>query len=234
VLYASLLDESRARYWLFLEEVQGWRLDWCKTEVWERAFRWLAAMHARYYGGEDELRAMNCLREHGAAFYWRRAREAREKLARYGEPHWLTRFDALMERFDETVAHLEEQPCTLVHGSPSCNHFIVEKGGALRLVDWEGAAIGLPAWDLERLLEGWGERKPRLIASYLAEFAKHAEAPSAAALERDVLHLTVLRAHRYLYWWGRACRDPAFIEGLLTSIERAYRRLEALEVARRG
>lgn len=39
VVYASLCDEARGRYWLFFEEVEGLRLEWCDVDHWPAGFR---------------------------------------------------------------------------------------------------------------------------------------------------------------------------------------------------
>ena len=50
-LYASVYDPSRARYWLFLEDVGSWTLDLGDTEEWLAAIACLAEMHGSYMGG---------------------------------------------------------------------------------------------------------------------------------------------------------------------------------------
>src|SRR5687767_8382881 len=54
-VYASVCDEARGRYWLFLEDVGEAPLNWCEDmEAWLAAYRWLARMHAVYHGQEEE------------------------------------------------------------------------------------------------------------------------------------------------------------------------------------
>jgi hypothetical protein len=68
-VYASLCDAARGRYWLFVEDVGESQLPRCEVDHWPAAFRWVARMHAEYYGREGELRALGYLGEHGPLFY---------------------------------------------------------------------------------------------------------------------------------------------------------------------
>jgi hypothetical protein len=220
-LYASHRDERRGLYWLFLEDVGDLPLEWCETEEWPAAFRWMARMHAETSAAEDELLSLGCLEEHGPRFYCDLMDSARRSLRRSGEPDALLRFDALTKRyFWGTVSHLARQPRTLVHGDASCHNLMVE-GGGIRPVDWEWAAVGHPAWDVAKLLSGWGEERERFIEVYLDEFEKHAPLDRGEFLA-SLEHCRVLHAMWYLWWWISACEDPAFVCGLLDKMERAW------------
>lgn len=228
MLYASLCDETRDRYWLFLEDVGRWRLDWCDVEGWLAAARWLADVHATYDGRETELAALDCLGEHGAAFYWMLAETARESLSHRGESHALARFDGLMDRFDSSVAYLCRQPRTLLHGDVSGHNVMIQKDGRIRPIDWEWAAIGVAAWDVDKLLAGWGRKKRELLSAYLDAFRRRTAEPlDEGAFERTLAHCRILRTLWYLRWWIEPCGDPAFVTRLLDKMERTWAGLEA-------
>ena len=228
MLYASLCDDARGYYWLFLEDVSEWKLEYCGMDDWLAAFRWLARLHSAYYGREAELRALDCLGEHGPAFYQNLAATAWESLRRNGEPRALAHFNHLMEqRFETSVAYLARQPRTLVHGDMSCHNLIVQPGLGIRPIDWEWAAIGPAAWDLAKLLDGWGSKQPRLLAAYLDEFALRATAPfDRCAFERSLAHCEIMKRLWYLRWWIRRCQDPPFVDRLLDKMETIWQRLD--------
>lgn len=224
-MYASLSDDERNLHWLFLEDVGGWKLEWCETHEWPAAFRWMARMHARTSGMENELLSLGCLEEHGPSFHCDLMDAARRSLRKNGEPGSLDRFDDLTKRrFGATVSHLALGPRSLVHGDASCHNLMVEDG-EIRPVDWEWAAVGHPAWDVSKLLAGWGSEKEMFLEVYMDEFERHAD------LDREEFrvslgHCRTLHGMWYLWWWIEACEDPDFVERLLDKMERIWESLD--------
>lgn len=220
-LYASLRDPQRARYWLFLEDVGEFGLGWCGADEWVPAFRWLARMHAAFEGREQSLRSLGCLEEHDARFYRALAESARASLAALGHPADQSRFEALVDRhLERTVAHLTSRRRTLVHGDMSCKNLLVQRGLGIRPIDWEWAAIGPGAWDLCKLLSGWGAEKPRFVDSYASELERHVATPgSRAELEATLVHCELVKALWYLRWWVDGCERPSFVTSLLDRVE---------------
>src|SRR5262249_38892554 len=148
------------------------------------------------------------------------ARHARRNLEWAGAGRALARFDALMARFPALVAFLAAQPRTLVHGDIFEGNFILQPGPRVRPVDWEGAAIGLAAWDLARLLDGWGSDKPAFVRAYLAELRRHTGAPPDPKCFRVAFRCcVVLNVLWHLGWEAEACRDAAYVDGLLDDLE---------------
>lgn len=224
-MYASLRDEERSLHWLFLEDVGTWKLEWCETNEWPAAFRWMARMHAETSGMERGLRSLGCLDEHGPDFHCRLMGSARRSLRENGEPRAIVRFDALTKRyFGGAVSHLVRQPMALVHGDASCHNLMVEDG-EIRPVDWEWAAVGHPAWDLAKLLSGWGDERERFIEVYMDEFEKYA-ALDRGSFRASLGHCRVLHSMWYLWWWIGACEDPAFVDSLLDKMEREWESLD--------
>ncbi|TCJ20783.1 aminoglycoside phosphotransferase family protein [Rubrobacter taiwanensis] len=225
-LYAALYDEERDLYWLFLEDVGRWKLEWCEAEVWPAAFRWMARMHAECHGREEELLSLGCLLPHGPEFWRALAEEARRSLHERGTPRSLARFDALTGRYLGPAAeYLARRPKTLVHGDASCHNLNVQPGPRVRPIDWEWAAVGVAAWDVAKLLSGWGAEKPRLLAAYLEEFERRAPL-DREGFYRDLEHCRALHRVWYLRWWVRGCEEPEFVERLLDGMEETWERLE--------
>lgn len=221
ILYGWRLH--RDEHWLLLEDVGHRRLDTFDVDVWEEAFRWMAVMHADYYGRGDDLRALGCLAEHDAAFHRALAEGARRQLAHSGQTPAFRRFGRLMEGLDEAAAVLAAASQTLIHGDLSCKNLMVQPGPVFRPLDWEWAAVGLPAWDVSKLLAGWGPTKPRLLEAYLGELDRRLGGGlDRRAFQRDLGICRAMHALWYLRWWIDACEDPPFVDGLLDKIERAW------------
>jgi len=219
-LYASVVDEVHGRYWLFLEDVGEQALEEVGMGTWFAAVRWLAEMHGAYLGREGELRELDCLQEHGPEYYHTIARIARQNLFLAGSAE-LGRFDNLMKDFEAMVARLSSQPRTLVHGDIFEQNLMVQPGPRIRPIDWESAAIGLPALDLARLLDGWeGQERRSLVSSYLETLELHARAPiDVARIDLALGPCRLVSGLIHLAWELWACQDAAFVDGWLTSME---------------
>ena len=225
-LYASVYDEAEGRYWLFLEDLGPSTLDEGDVEEWFAAVRWLARMHGIYHGREDDLRGLGCLMEHGPAYYHTVAQTARRNLELAGVGEALVRFDALMRRYDSLVNYLAGEPRTLVHGDIFPQNLIIQPGGRIRAIDWESAAVGLGAWDLARLLDGWGSMKAAFLTVYIAEFERHVGVPlDREGFQRLFEHCEILNALWYLRWSVEACQDAPVVEELLADMETRWQRL---------
>ena len=222
-VYASLCDESRGRNWLFFEDVGVLLLERCEVDDWPAAFRWVARMHAEYYGREEELRALGCLGEHGPPFYRFLARGAREMLQWLDARRRLVRLERLMTRwFDLSVEHLARQPLTLLHGDLYCHNLMVQPGPKIRPIDWGYAAIGVAGWDVAKLIAGWGPEKAHFIGIYLDEFALHASVLiDRRSFERSLAHCQIMRTLQILYWWEGPYKNLAFVDGVLEEMESA-------------
>ena len=224
--YASVHDEVEKRYWLFLEDVGSSTLDEGDVEEWLAATRWLAGVHASYHGREDDLRALGCLMEHGPAYYHMVGQTARRNLDLAGATKALERLDALMGRYDSLVSYLASEPRTLVHSDVFAENLIIQPGGRIRAIDWESAAVGLGAWDLAKLLDGWGSMKATFLTAYLAEFERHVGVPlDREGFQRLFEHCEILNSFWHLRWSVEACRNAAVVEELLVDMEARWQRL---------
>jgi hypothetical protein len=225
-LYASVQDEGERRYWLFLEDLGSYTLDDGDVEEWLAAARWLAGMHASYHGREDDLRELDCLMEHGQAYYHQVGATARRNLELAGATEAVVRFDALMGRYDSLVNYLAGEPRTLIHGDIFAENLLIQPGGRIRAIDWESAAIGLAAWDLAQLLDGWGSMKATFLAAYLAEFERQVARPvDREGFQHLFEHCESLNALWHLRWSVKACQDAPVVEELLFDMETRWQRL---------
>jgi aminoglycoside/choline kinase family phosphotransferase len=225
-LYASAHDEAEEHYWLFLEDVGSSTLDEGDVEDWFAAVRWLAGTHGTYHGREDDLRALGCLMEHGPAYYHMVGQTARRNLELAGATEAFVRLDALMGRYDSLVNYLAGEPRTLVHGDVFAENLIIQPGGRIRAIDWESAAVGLGAWDLAKLLDGWGSMKATFLTAYLAEFERHVGAPlDRESFQRLFEHCEILNALWHLRWSVEACQDAPAVQELLVDMEARRQRL---------
>jgi aminoglycoside phosphotransferase (APT) family kinase protein len=194
---------------------------------WLAAARWLAGVHACYHGREAELRELGCLMEHGRAYYHLVGETARRNLELAGATEALVQFDALMRRYGSLVNYLAGEPRTLVHGDVFAENLIIQPGGRIRAIDWESAAVGLGAWDLAKLLDGWGSMKATFLAAYLAEFERHVAMPlDREGFQRLFAYCEILTALWHLRWSVEACQDAPVVEELLLDMETRWQRLD--------
>jgi aminoglycoside phosphotransferase (APT) family kinase protein len=228
-VYASVYDEARGRFWLFLEDVGEHTLKHGGQEEWDAAVRLLAEIHAAYIGRDDALSRLNFLAEHNRAYYRSIRAGARQNMVRAGNGRALARFDELVRPFDTLVNQLIRQPRTLVHGDVYTSNFAIQPGPRIRLIDWESAGIGSPFLDLARLLDGWGMDKPSFVELYLAELKRR----TSLAVDRQVslrafTACEVVSVLWNLRWSVEVCRDEMSVNELLDEIEALWARLEGM------
>lgn len=226
-LYASVYDETLGRYWLFLEDVGERTLNYGDTDAWLAAVRWLGEMHGTFTGREQELRALDCLDEHDANYYRSIAAAARHNIELASTRTALARFGHLMSDYEGIVADLLVQPRTLVHGDILVNNIIVQRGARIRPIDWESAAIGIGAFDLALLLDGWDNSKQELVSVYLAERARHCRrCEDMEEFAVTFARCEFLEALWHLGWSLDDCRSEAFVDESLSAMEMSRHQLE--------
>ncbi|HLJ57983.1 MAG TPA: phosphotransferase [Chthonomonadaceae bacterium] len=221
-VYASVYDEARQRYWLFLEDLGADTLEHGSMEAWLAAARLLAEVAGVYANRDAELRELRCLGEHDADFYRRHVATARLALSCAGREALLARFDALAQPFAGIANWLVRQPRTLVHGDVFPSNVILQAGPRVRLIDWEWAAIGTAGWDIARLLCGWETHRSRLLAAYSDQFERHSGGPlDATALANTVACCGAVHAVRFVSL--AADEGAAGVPEALDAVERALR-----------
>lgn len=84
------------------------------------------------------------------------------------------------------------RPVGLIHGDCKLDNVIIGDGGAIRLIDWEMARLGDPAWDLaalsHRLLIDQGEGAAGHLAQLAADYAHAVAVPAAPIALRVPLY----------------------------------------------
>jgi hypothetical protein len=226
-VYASVFDEDRGRFWLFLEDIGYRTLKHGAKEEWDAAVRLLAEMHGAYLGRTDELRRLNCLADHDGGYYRSITGSARRNMVLAGDPRALARFDALVRPFDSLADALTRQPRTFVHGDIFTKNLALQPGARVRPIDWESAGIGSPFLDLARLLDGWGTDKPAFVETYLVELERRAAVPvDRPAALRAFTECEIVSILWNLGWSVEACQDEASVNRLLDKMEALWTRLE--------
>jgi len=84
------------------------------------------------------------------------------------------------------------RPVSLIHGDCKLDNVIIGEGGAIRLIDWEMARLGDPAWDLaalsHRLLIDQGEGAAGHLAQLAADYVRAVAVPAAPIALRVPLY----------------------------------------------
>ena len=183
--YRQVLDQAdlgTARFYgaadeqLYIEKVEGSEL-WQhgELEVWQRAARWLAGMHAAFRDQADQPHLLKYDRD----FY---------RL-------WLARAEAISgdlgpvaSVYEDVVERLLALPQGLIHGDFYPSNILVAPA-RICPVDWELGATGPLLLDLAALTTGWPEIDLQAIAAAYGDV-------SSEALDACRLHLAV----RWLGW----------------------------------
>jgi hypothetical protein len=226
-LYGWVHDEPRTPFWLFLEDVGTCTLKKQPRETWFAVVLWLAEMHGTYLGREGELRALDCLGEQQATSFLWTVGAARRNLEQSGNRAALPRFDRLTERIPALAEYLARQPRTLVHGDILSHNIVIQPGPRVRPIDWEFASIGVPAWDLARLLDGWGSKMSEFLETYFGGCARHAAVP----LDREAFRVSLrlcepLLVLLHVAWSVEDCLRPGFVGRRLDELEGLWNRLD--------
>ena len=179
--YGSAIDESRGRYWLFLERVRGVPLtEVGDFSVWQQVSGWLASMHGRMTRDPNLARAAAAVPlvqyDRAQSRVWMEraqwylhADETQPRPARL-------RFASLLSDYERVLDEIAALPAGFVHGEFFASNVLVETTpGEVRVrpVDWEVAGVGPMLMDLAALSAGrWteGERAQLAIGYRVAAF----------------------------------------------------------------
>lgn len=199
VCFGAVVDEPRARFWLFLEKVSGSRM--CHVgdlATWREVARWLARLHADFACEAAPLRGRagaHLLRYDSDYFrLWiSRARSFSSRDAR--------RLDPLAAVYEKLVGRLASLPVTLVHGDFFAANVLTRETDEARhvcAVDWEMAGVGPGLLDLAALTSGnWSdEERAEITMSYYETLEPGGARPSSpdeffTLLDCCHLHLAV-------------------------------------------
>jgi hypothetical protein len=210
VCYGAVVDVDQARYWLFLEKVQGVPLYEVGLATWQAVACWLATMHTRFAQQTKlgELAAVGSLLRYSGNFYWlwpRRAQTFLHQMQPALPTKTLERFDRLVANYDQVVERLLALPVTFIHGEfYAANVLVRETTGELRIcpVDWEMAGLGPGLLDLAALVAGnWTEEEKTLmaLAYYRTLRSKGGWLP---AIDEFLAALNCCRLHVAMQWLG--------------------------------
>lgn len=198
-------DETRGRFWLFLEDVSGVALAELKFEYWLDAARWLAGMHLQFESQAQGLARESTLLRYDADYFqlWiLRAAEYQPALR------------PLMGQYGRVVDRLSGMPVTFVHGAFTASNVLMQNspwGPLVRPLDWAMAGIGPGALDLAALMSvGWnGAARGALLRAYYEVWSQGAHA--GTSIERFHEDVSFCRLHHALQCagWSQHCGDEA-------------------------
>ena len=205
----AVVDTQLERYWLFLEKVPGLRLSLVGDfAVWEKAARFLAAIHS-YFAGAAELprqaQAAQLLTYDGAYFQqWAtRAQEFVRASRSSVSKTVMNRFDLLTKRYSKVVEHLEALPRTLVHGELYASNIIVtEPGSSLCVIDWDMAGMGPGLIDLAALTAGDWTQDEKLALALAYHGALTPDQGYPMTPDSLLAALDFCRLHLAIQWLG--------------------------------
>jgi hypothetical protein len=155
--YGAEGDRAGARFWLFLELVDGEPLRYCGFEHWLEAAAWLGRLHGRFAGRQSRLRTCRFLMRHDAAFFFRAAERALEAVSELSDA-LARRLAGVLKSYEPVVALLSREPDALVHGSYRPQNVLVVRScepPRICPTDWELAAFGRSTYDLAFLCDGF-------------------------------------------------------------------------------
>lgn len=188
---------------LVLAAIAGWDLRYHDVERWALAAGDLGRMHAAFHGDLDLLD--DWLPSRDQDYYLGQAELAATVTEGVHTPttEVLRRVAAEYEDLSEELAKL---PATLVHGDLAPKNVLIDASETEEravFVDWEWAAIGFGAVDLEDLLIGLGPKdRSRVVAAYVAAARETALPTDEAAITRS---LELARLQRTMF---RIARSP--------------------------
>jgi aminoglycoside phosphotransferase (APT) family kinase protein len=202
--YGSLWDESRARFWLILERVDGAVVEHVDVERGAPAAAWLARLQGHFLRHVD-LGPYDFLIHHDARFFRAKADAARRDVARLA-PASSPRLAGVLERHERAIERMLGQPRTLVHGGYIPWHVLVDarrEPARVCAVDWELAALGSTLYDLALFTDGVeAPVRERVEQAYRDAAAEHGvPVPDAPEMRRV---LDCFRLHRVLDWLSRS------------------------------
>jgi hypothetical protein len=203
--YGSLWDESRGRFWLLLERVDGSVVKEVDAESGIPAAAWLARLQGHFLRQADRLARCDFLIAHDAAFFRAKAEAARRDVARLSPPS-APRLAGVLERYAPAVDLMASQPLSLVHGGYIPWHMLVGgRSDAERVcaIDWELAARGATLYDLAFFTDGVESPvRERIYRAYRDAAVEHG-VPLAS--ESEMQHvMDCFRLHRILDWLSRS------------------------------
>jgi hypothetical protein len=227
--YGSLWDESKGRYWLMLELVDGVVVKDQNVGHGSIAAHWLGEMQGYFLRNPARLNNCDFLTRHDGEYFRCKAAQAVSD-AEQISPHSATRLARIADRYQPITELMESQPPTLVHGAYIPWHIVLDTTRQpVRVcpVDWELAALGAPLYDLAFFTDGAEPEARDLICD---AYLRSAEEHGVPAPDRREAHHIVdcFRLHRIFDWLSRSV-EKRFSEAKLAKlVEQAERQMALL------
>ncbi len=151
--YGARTDPTTGQTWLFLEYLEhDFRLGKAPDpNAMRLAARWIARFHALH---EERLSrpSLGFLNRYTNEYYRGWANRTGDLTSNVHDRFpWLP---VVCERFPALIAHLLEQPATIIHGE-YYSHNVIFRDGKIYPVDWQSAAIAVGEIDLAALTAAW-------------------------------------------------------------------------------
>jgi hypothetical protein len=191
--YGAAWDESRHRFWLLLEFVEGAQVRYCEFDEWVKAAGWLGRMQAHFAGRVASLERHAFLVRHDREFFWSTAGLALRAVTLIST-RLRARLDAVLRSYEELVALMADQPTTLVHGGYHPQNILVSgDSGSPRVcpIDWEEAALGARLYDFAYFSDGFDPHRLMVLLDAYGEVAAAGglqvqSGPEAARVVRSI------------------------------------------------
>lgn len=206
--YGDVSDEISGRYWLFVEPVNGVRLEQIGDfAVWEEAAAWLARLHSkgtRLLAKMDPVGKEKLIRHNRS--YYRRWLNRAKKASEVRQGRDMGSWGLILSEYERSISELVSLPATLLHGEFYPSNILVRDGVREQIcpVDWEMASVGPALVDIAALISGhWTEsERRRLVESY-----RSAACIPGLDLPRSFdSTLLICRLHVAVQWLGWSLR----------------------------
>jgi aminoglycoside phosphotransferase (APT) family kinase protein len=171
--YGAAWDESRHRFWLLLEFVDGVQVRYCEFDQWVKAAGWLGRMQAHFVECVDSLEGHDFLVRHDREFFSATAARALRAVALISS-RLRARLSAVLRSHEELLAVMAGQPTTLVHGGYHPQNILVRgNSGSPRVcpIDWEEAALGARLYDFAYFSDGFDPQRLMVLLDAYGEAA---------------------------------------------------------------
>jgi hypothetical protein len=187
--YGSAWDDSRGRFWLLLEFVDGVQVRYCEFDQWVQAARWLGRMQAHFATRPIGPRERDFLVRHDAEFFGLTAELALRSLSQISA-RLQRRLEAVVKRYLGLVALMAAQPVTLVHGGYHPQNIVASgdpQSPRVCPTDWEEAALGCGFYDFAYFSDGFDPNRLAVLMDAYREAA--ADEGLRIATDREAAHL---------------------------------------------
>jgi hypothetical protein len=216
--YGSLWDESKGRYWLILEFVDGVVVKDQNVGHGSIAAAWLGAMQGYFFRNPARLKDCDFLTRHDAEYFRSKAAQAVSD-AEQISPSSATRLARIADRYQPITEVMASQPLTLVHGAYIPWHIVLDTTREpVRVcpIDWELAALGSPLYDLAFFIDGAEPEARDLICDTYLRAAEEHDVPVPDATEARYI-VDCFRLHRIFDWLSRSV-EKRFSEAKLAKL----------------